>query len=519
MKSTTKTLLAMSLLLFWSTVSADGVIKNGAKLKLKKGTHLIVKNDLQIQNNASVIIEGMLSIDGELSNENSYQGIIITSDLDNTGSLIQEMGNAPATVNRFMRNRSTHFIGAPVTGELREVLDFGGDPFTQVYSFNEASSNYQIINDGNHELINGAGYRYYIGSSSSQGVTPSFQGELFAEDLELDHNSIPALQHQHRGFNLIANPYASAIDWDDESIEVSNMEHSVWVYDGRKRRFRYRNSSGYGSLTEGIIPMGQGFLIKTRTEEASITIPKQARRHAANEFYKSENAIDSEVSYLVFHVKQDTLEDEIWLGYQWDSSDDFDNGIDVSKLFHFEEVPQFYSVQNEDQLSINMIEEPLETAKIIPIHFLAGIAGTHELSLVEFQGFGDKDLLLEDLLTGIWYPIEDFSSVEFQSSPEDESLRFLLHINQTVNTNDLGSELSNVQIYSWDKQIYINSKGVLKNQTKQVKIFDINGRLLSQQNSAAEPETIIKNPFQNQILIIECIYTKQSFQQKIIKLK
>lgn len=519
MKNRSRYILTISLLLFWSSLSADGVIKNGAKLKLKKGTHLIVKNNLQVQANSSILIEGMLTIDGLLSNQNGFEGIIIESDIDNTGSLIQANGNAPATVNRFMRNRSTHFIGAPVTGELREVLDFGGDPFTQVYSFNEASSNYQIINDGNHELINGAGYRYYIGSSASQGVTPSFQGELVAEDFELDHNSIPSLQHQFRGFNLIANPYASAIDWDDENIEITNMEQSVWVYDGQTRRFKFRNTSGYGSLEEGIIPMGQGFLIKTRSEEATIIIPKQARRHAANEFYKSENGLDSDVSYLVFQVKQDTLEDEVWLGYQWDSSDDFDNGIDVSKLFHFEEVPQLYSVQNEDQLSINMIEEPLETAKIIPIHFLAGITGTHELSLVEFQGFEDKDLLLEDLLTGIWYPIEDFSSVIFESNPMDESLRFLLHINQTVNTNDLGAKLSNVQIYAWDKQIYINSKGEFKNQMKQVKIFDINGRLLSQHNSAAEPETIIKNPFQNQILIIECIYTKQSFQQKIIKLK
>lgn len=509
----------MSLLLFGNSLSADGVIKNGAKLKLKKGTHLIVKNNLQVQANSSVLIEGMLTIDGQLSNQSGFEGIIIESNIDNTGSLIQENGNSQATVNRFMRNRCSHFIGAPVTGELSEALDFGEDPYTQLYSFNEASSNYQIINGGNHELINGAGYRYSIGSSSSHGVTPSFQGELFAEDLELDNNSIPALQHQHYGFNLIANPYASAIDWDDESIEFSNMEWSVWVYDGRKRRFRYRNSSGYGSLTEGIIPMGQGFLIKTRTEEASITIPKQARRHAQNEFYKTETGIDSEVSYLVFQVKQDTLEDEIWLGYQWDSSNEFDNGIDVSKLFHFEEVPQLYSVQNEDQLSINMIEEPQETAQIIPIHFLAGIAGTHELSLVEFQGFEDKDLLLEDLLTGIWYPLEDFSSLEFESNPGDESLRFLLHINQTVNTNDLASSFSDVQIYSWEKQIFIKSKGDFEKMSKQVRIFDINGRLLTQQNSSAESETVIENNFQNQVLIIQCIYPKQSFQQKIIRLK
>ncbi len=518
MKNKTKYLLVLSLLLFWSSLSADGVIKNGAKVKLKKGTHLIVKNDLHILNNASILIEGMLTVDGVLSNQNAFDGIIIQSEADYTGSLIQESGNAPATVNRFMKNRLSHFIGSPVTGELNDVLDFGGNPNTNLYSFNEASSSYQLINGGNQELINGAGYLYSIGSNASQSITTSFQGELFDEDMILNSNSSPSIHHQHIGFNLIANPYASAIDWDDDNIEVSNMEWSVWVYDGKKRKFRYRNTSGYGSLDEGIIPMGQGFFIKTRTEEATIIIPKPARRHAQNEFYKSEDEINSNVSYLVFLVKQDSLEDEIWLGYQWDSSDDFDNGIDVSKLFHFEEVPQLYTIENNEELSINMIAEPTES-KVIPIHFMAGSDGLHQLSLLELQGFDDKDLMLEDLITGETYHIDDFESIEFTGDIEDESLRFLLHINQTVNTFNLDANSSMVQIYSYGKNIYIKSSGEFQNKDKKVLIYDMNGHLLYQNNHTKSVETIIENNYQNQILIVQCIYPSQSFQHKIIKLK
>lgn len=107
-----------------------------------------------------------------------------------------------------------------------------------------------------------------------------------------------------------------------------------------------------------------------------------------------------------------------------------------------------------------MIEESLESARVIPIYFLARIAGTHELNPQEFQGFKDKELLREGLHTEIWYLINVFfKNVEFESNPEDESLRFLMHINQTMNINDLGTEIYIVQIYSWDKHVYIKSIG------------------------------------------------------------
>lgn len=83
------------------------------------------------------------------------------------------------------------------------------------------------INNDNYELINVAGYRFSIVSNTSQGVRQSIQDELFVEEFELDNNSDPFIQHQHRYFNLIAPSYASAIDWDDEIIKVSDMEWSA----------------------------------------------------------------------------------------------------------------------------------------------------------------------------------------------------------------------------------------------------------------------------------------------------
>ncbi len=517
MKNTARYLLAMSLLLFWSSLSADGVIKNGAKLKLKKGTHLIEKGSIHVLPNSTLQIEGMLTIDGELSNNAGYSGIIIKSDAENTGSLIYNEGSPEARVERYMTTKSSHYIGAPVMGEVSGTLNYFGNPQTWLFEYNDGSG-LSVIN-GNDDILNsGQGYYYRISSYENTGITPVFEGDLRSSDLELDNTSIPTIQYNQRGFNLVSNPYACAIDWDDESISTFDMEKSVWVYDSRKRRYRYRNQSGYGNLKDGIIPMGQGFYVKAKSGNASITIPKEARRHEDQAFYKSDESVNDELSFLTFQVNKDTLSDEIWVGYQWDSSDEFDDGIDISKMFSFEDEPQIYAAHNDLELCIDIIQEPTDNAKTIPINFIVGSSGLHELELMSFQGFEDITVQLEDLATGELQEVIDMDVYEFEANVGDSEERFLLHFNPTgtVSTDDITSTEAKVNMYAYQNTIYINSDGKYADQSKTILIYDVNGKQLGEVFLPPGKMQKMENIYQRKVLILKAIYPEQIFTRKIL---
>lgn len=509
----------MSLLLFWSSLSADGVITNGAKMKVKAGTHLIDKSSIHINNDGQLIVEGMLTVDNFLNNNSAFEGIQIKSTAENTGSIIYQNGTPMALIERYMRSARPHLIGPPVVGETANALDFAF-PDTYLYEYIDGSG-LELIEDNSTELINGKGYYYRINPTNNGGLTPKFEGTLTSEDLILNSNSNPPLNYNTKGINMIANPYSCAIDWDDESIETSDMEASVWVYDANTQKIKFRNNSGYGTLTNGIIPMGQGFYIKTQSEEATLTIPAQARLHEEQAFYKQSDEVDDELNYVIFEIVKNSLADEIWVGYQWNSTDGFDNGIDISKMFTFEEEPQIYSSHNNEDFTIDLIEAPELNSKQVPMYLRVGSSGTHHLNLLKYQGFFNVDVQLEDLVTGEILEIADMDSYEFEANVGDQELRFILHFNPTLYTGSdpYLSRENQVDIYSYRKQIYIKSNGDYAQQSKIIYLFDLNGKLLAEIPLSAGHLSSIKNYFNRKMIIVRAKYQTDTFTEKVLFIK
>lgn len=519
MKNNIKYILLTSLIASWSFSFADGKITGLSKVKVKPGTHLIEKGSVNIEENAQLIVEGMLTVDANLNNESSYAGIQVLSNAENTGSIIHQNGFPKATVERFMTSGKPHIIGSPVIGETAEVLSFV-NPSTFVYEYNDGSG-LNIINDLNTELNNGQAYYYKINPSSSGSITPAFEGTLNSEDLQLDQNSIPPLQFNVKGTNFVANPYASSFDWEDENIELFDMEASIWIYDSENRRMKFRNNSGYGNLENGIIPMGQGFYVKTYSEEATLTIPASARRHAQQAYYKQEAEDNEKLSYVRFEVIKNDLADEVWVGYRVNSIDEFDNGIDISKMFTFDEEPQIFTSHHEQEFSIDLIEKPESVNKQIPLFFRAGSNGTHYINLLEYQGFEDMLVQLEDLITGEMIDVDGMDSYTFNANIGDEENRFILHFNPLMPTGnqEFESQEQEVQIYAYADQIYISSSGEYSLQTKIVQFFDLNGKLLGEIPLSDASLSVIKNKFKRKMILVKANYPDRSFVGKVIFVK
>lgn len=509
----------INLLALWTFSQADEKITNGSKVKVKAGTHFLEKGNLVIANNAQIIIEGMLSVDQNLSNETAFTGIQIKSNENNTGSIIFGSGEPKGQIERYMHSGTRHYVGPPVDQETAEAL-INNFTYSYLYDYNDGFG-FNLINDYSLELINGKGYYYLIKPNYSGGITPVFEGNLKSVDMQLDNNSTPALQYVRRGTNILANPYSCAIDWDDPSIEFNELEATIWVYDPNTNNMKYRNHSGYGTLTDGIIPMGQGFLVKAQSEEATLVIPKQARRHHQQEFYKKSENKYEELNYLILELQKDHLKDEIWVGYQWNSTDEFDNGIDISKMFSYEETHQIYTSHNNDNYTIDLIAEPNFESKQIPVHVHARFNGVHQLNLSKFQGFSGVDVQLEDLLTGEFINMESMKTYEFSTNGNDEDLRFIIHFNpkSVTGINHFNAEMSQVHIFGYGDQIYIKSDGEFSLQSKTVFIYDVNGKLLTEIPLGQSHFTSIKNKFKRKMIVVKAKYKNNLFTEKVVFMK
>lgn len=517
MKFITISILILSGFISSPALFADGVITNGAQVKVKNGTHWNAAGSIAVEANASIVIEGMVTIGQSLTNNNGFQGIIIKSNNDYTGSLIFNSGSSLASVEQYLTDLGSHIIGSPVIGETISALYFNNNPETSVYSFSDGNPLTEI-QDLNQELVNGKGYYYTISDAVQEGVIPTFEGTLKSNDLFLNTNTNPPLEFNTVGRNLISNPYTASINWDNESIERTNIESSIWIYDSDEQKFKFRNTSGYGNLENGYIPMGQAFLIRAKSAEAQITIPAAAREHHNQQVLKNEPRTKTESNFVVLNFQQNNYSDEVWIGFDAVSTDEFDDGIDISKMFSFTEQSEVYCMNNNLEMSVNMVQNPNGLAKTIPIFFKAVTADICTVNLTQKTGLEDYNILLEDLLTGDIVNVSDMINYEFNTEAGAPHNRFLLHL-MPVGTQ-IEDPLTNnsVKIYSNQQHIYIKNHGKYASKPKKVFIYNINGLLIEKMTLKNNDLDILKNDFNERVVIVKALYEDKIFSQKIIAL-
>ena len=108
------------------------------------------------------------------------------------------------------------------------------------------------------------------------------------------------------GWNLIGNPFAASIDWDDAGWTKTNMDNIIYIWDhsansGSGAYLTWNGSSG--SLGDGLIPPFQGFWVKANASSPSLKVPKTAKT-TGGVFYKQANELNPLIMFL---LEADTL--------------------------------------------------------------------------------------------------------------------------------------------------------------------------------------------------------------------
>ncbi len=420
-------------------------------------------DDLTIESGAHLYIpsNNTLTVNGTLTNNAGTSGLIIKSTAnDATGSLIHATPGVNATVEKYLTDMQWHFIGMPVESETIEVFHLpGGHSNIYLRTHIESTNTWDDwIVPVSTPLIQGRGYEVWVGDDSfHQDEIIEFAGAMNSGDYNTGTGDFYDLQYTTgHGLNLICNPYPSAIEADIDTWTKTNIDNSVWTWDGTAGNYVYwngtngTNESGWGTLTGGIIPAMQAFFVLANGSGPSLTIPQSSRTHSSQPYYK-EGGLPNTIR---LDVEGNGYKDAIFVSFHEQATDEYDGEYDVIKIFGLAEAPQLYSIIPGEVLSINSIPE-LNEYKLVELGFECNISDFFTIVASEFESFDENiTIYLEDKKEGIMHNLCENPTYSFLHETGDDPNRFLLHFGDPSGIDEPVQQ--NTGIYSYDNIVYIH---------------------------------------------------------------
>lgn len=453
------------------------VIKNVSNYPVLSSAFVATAKSIKIELGASVTLQAgaQLEVEGALVNESGISGLIIQSDQTGSGSLIFASGTPDATVQRYVESAGWHQVAAITAPSISNDFYIDGiDSWLATHT--ESTNDWNYITNLDQTLNRNQGYIYWIDGGIAHTV--EFSGALISDDQN------PNLEFTgdegDQGWNLLGNPYTSAIDWD-LGAWGTNTEGTVYVWDDDYNGvgdYRYWNGS-VGDLTDGIIPVGQAFFVKS-TSAGSFTIPAAARVHNMQEFYKS--AEEELTQTIRIQLEGENVGNTVFIGFPEYGTDEFDIHGDAAKLYSSTDKPQLFVVENDQKLCINTNAPLTSEGKIVPLHITQVIDGEYTLTFSQLDQLPKANITLEDLKTGITQNLNDNPVYTFNADAGDVAERFRLHFElSTVGLEENDEGDTDVNIYSYDKVITVQALGSQVSQNARVYVYDLMGREIANQ--------------------------------------
>jgi hypothetical protein len=485
----------------WNTGSnwVGGVVPNAARLEnaiIQASTNYpvitshVVAGDVQVQTGAEIIINdgGTLDVSYDLVNNGTITVNLDNADTNGGGSLITREAKAVSGTGNFIINRETpnypqdyYSIWSTPIFETDSQINtiFTNDIITYKYDSSQNPSAYVQVNSADN-MATGQGY--FIRSDSDDGVlTRTFNGTVNNGDLvhPIYYNG------PTDNFNLVGNPYPSALNWVEFYNDNTDVIEGTMYYWNQSQVGPNNSTSDYISYnslgssepgTSGDIATGLGVFVKS-ISSGNVTF-KNTHRVVGNndQFFRSSGNPDDGKSW--FRLSGATGYSPILIGFVSGATDGYENthdGIFVNEGASIE----FYSFIDSDKYEIQGREELQPDQSVqVPLGFQVTTAGNYTISRVLDYIPSEFEILLEDTLENTMTNMRTGDYTFNVSSPTEDNSRFILHYNygSTLSTNDLvdGSK----QVRSYLQGNTLKTRANLDQEIETIQLYDITGKEL-----------------------------------------
>jgi hypothetical protein len=473
-------------------------------------------DNLLIESGNSVTVEPTinLTVNATTDNQAGTAALFLQSDATGTASLLHNTADVDMTIQRYLTgdantaNAKYHTVSVPLTaGSNPQTGLFMG---SYLYRFDFATQNYVSMGTSTTTPMNvDEGYLLYYPDAN---ITYDFAGKA-------NNGSFAAAVEYGVGdhYNLVPNPYPSAIDWDAASgWTKTNMNNAIYVYNTGSSSQGNVVWASYvgGSGTNGgsrYIPAGQAFFVQSNAAAPALSMTNEARVHNSQAFFK-EKTEETETLRLFAHSGDFT--DEIVVRYLPESSYDFDGQYDALKFKNWSAAPNIYSLTpDKTELSINSIPYSTETY-LMEVGFEWNGSGEVAIEVQGIESFGEwVSVFLDDLLTGARIDLRDQNTYSFIHEADNDPLRFNLRFMGVTGADELSNAENDTRIWSADRMLHLSHFGKVPTL---VEVFDMQGRLLYSQKLNGNSSSSIGELPLDQVLIVRLSSDQSVTNQKVL---
>jgi hypothetical protein len=212
------------------------------------------------------------------------------------------------------------------------------------------------------------------------------------------------------GFNLVANPYPSYLDWSMVDTTAANIHTSVWyrtktsggayTFDTYNGKLDVATANGENTVSKLIPPM-QAFWVRVKTGFAggTLTFDNTMRKHADVSGNKMKAPKVSETKVVRLQLSNGTNADEALVCFNSNAQNSFDS-YDSPKMFESSATrPELYTLAGNEKVVINGLSDlnGLSSDMELPLGFTTGAGGNFTLKATEIASFDNsRKLYLRD---------------------------------------------------------------------------------------------------------------------------
>jgi hypothetical protein len=479
-----------------------------------------VCNALTINSGATLTIAAAsaLTASGVTTNNGTFT---LASDATGTGSFIDNgtiTGTGTFHVDKYLTgsggstpNGAYWYIGSPVPSATSLVFAASGD--NRLWSYSEApTQGYTEITTDGVSLNPLQGYVARLGATS----TIDFSGtSLNTGSIGSVGNLTRSIVSVYDGFNLVSNPYPSAINFDNAGVGLTrtNIDNTIWFRKGGNFcTYNWLSAVGVPVTTTQYVPAMQSFWVWVPSgTNGTLQVSNAARTHSTQAFYKTNTD-----NIFRMDLTSGNLTDQAVVAFFQDAVNNYD-AYDSKKMFSPEnDYPQIATITPDNSIVVinGQSEIAVNEERVVPVEIKTNVSGSFALNANNISDFNPSvSVYLEDAEMGILQDLRQNPNYTFNSGISDNITRFKLHFG-TLTTTSVSNLTANtaITIYEYNNAVYVNTHDA---GAGLIEIYDMLGEKIMSQQSV-KGLNVLQPKVVNGIYIVKVLTDGKSVTQKVI---
>jgi len=483
-------------------------------------------NSLAITSGNLTVNSGVnLTVIGAIANNGGTMTLASNANLIQGGTTNMNTGNI--TVNRdsnALKRLDYTLWSSPVTGSqtLAQFSSLTSQSPNRFYTYNPGTNVYDAITTPISTTFSaGSGFLIRMPNEGSANYNAGNETLVFSGQFTgIPNNGNISVTTSSPGFYAVGNPYPSTIDANTFlSLPGNSTDGTLYFWRKTNGVANTAGSSATGTayatwttfgaaasdvapnniVPNGTIQVGQGFIVKSTGASLSFTNAMRLGT-VSTQFFKTKQLAEKSRVWLNLTNATGVFSQAL-VGYVDGATLGVDKGID-GKFIGDSAIALTSNINNEEYTIQG--RPAFDASDIVALNFKTDAAGDYSIAIDHVDGLfaAGQDIYLADSKTGIETNLKE-GAYNFTATAGVENSRFSLKYQKTLKIDAPAFKENSVSVYKNNGTLYVNSGSIA---ISNIRVFDVQGRLLFEQRNVKATTAIIKDlRASNQVLIVKIV--------------